>query len=277
MLPEEGPVVSAVSLLVVVDPAARRVDPESVRIAKDVLSAGATVKFCFPEDTEEIERAFAHRGAKRPVLVGDDLALLRTVRLLHRERLLDEAALSVVPVGPPDGLVLTHRLGVPQDTVTAARAVLDGVERRQGLLTDDSGGVVLGGLRVPAGAHDPGHGPHRRPGLWQRALLHAPWPHGPAPHPPEEDGPRLRVEADGVVLADLDRPVSQVHVSPADGARGLADVLIAVGSAPVRASARCVRISGADFHYRADAEIGGPVRTRTWTAHPQAWRLTLPR
>lgn len=37
------------SLLVIVDPTARRLDGESVRIAKDVLSAGAPVKLCLPD------------------------------------------------------------------------------------------------------------------------------------------------------------------------------------------------------------------------------------
>lgn len=36
-------------LLVVIDPVARRTDGESVRIAKDVLSAGAHAKICLPD------------------------------------------------------------------------------------------------------------------------------------------------------------------------------------------------------------------------------------
>ncbi|MQY14173.1 hypothetical protein SRB5_43350 [Streptomyces sp. RB5] len=270
---------SAVSLLVVVDPAARRTDAESVRIAKDVLSAGAATKICYPEDPSELERAFAHRGAKRPVLIGDDLALLRTVRLLHRERALGEAALSVVPVGAAANLTLTRRLGVPQDTVAAARAALDGVEKSQGLLTDDSGGVVLGGLRIPAFAPEPGRPAHPVPARrWPRLRERARLRRGDGGCEADGAAPtaRLRVEADGVVLADLDSPVSQVRVSPGE-ADGLAEVLVAGGGEPVRATARSVRVSGADFRYRADAVVGGPVRTRTWTAHPGAWRLTLPR
>ncbi|PNE36646.1 hypothetical protein AOB60_42150 [Streptomyces noursei] len=46
---------------------------------------------------------------------------------------------------------------------------------------------------------------------------------------------------------------------------------------PIRVRARAVTVSGADFHYRADALVGGPVRTRTWTVQPGAWRLRLPR
>ena len=103
------------------------------------------------------------------------------------------------------------------------------------------------------------------------------------------------------MLADLDRPVRGVSVMPggqagasgpartgpeADGfghraadAGGLAEVVVhwPGSDRPVRAQARAVTVSGADFHYRADAVVGGPVRTRTWTVQPAAWRLTLPR
>ncbi|MDX3067640.1 diacylglycerol kinase, partial [Streptomyces sp. ND04-05B] len=55
-------------LLVVIDPLARRTDGEAVRIAKDVLSAGAaSTKVCLPEGPEEFARALARRGSRRPV------------------------------------------------------------------------------------------------------------------------------------------------------------------------------------------------------------------
>ena len=50
-------------LLVVIDPVARRMDGESVRIAQDVLSAGAGVKVCLPDGPEEFAKALARRGA----------------------------------------------------------------------------------------------------------------------------------------------------------------------------------------------------------------------
>ncbi|WP_240507522.1 acylglycerol kinase family protein, partial [Streptomyces kanamyceticus] len=144
-------------LLVVIDPVARRTDGESVRIAKDVLSAGATVRFCLPDGPEDFAKALARRGARRLVVVGDDRALLRAVGTLHRERDLAGSALSVVPVGAAQTLART--LGVPSGAVAAARAVLEGVERRLDLLVDDSDGVVLGDLRIPpvgAGAAESG-------------------------------------------------------------------------------------------------------------------------
>ncbi|MEU0057179.1 diacylglycerol kinase [Streptomyces sp. NPDC006334] len=135
-------------LLVIIDPVARRTDGESVRIAKDVLSAGAaSTKVCLPEGPEEFARVLARRGSRRPVVVGDDRALVRAVSLLHRRRELAECVLSVVPVGGMLGVA--HALGVPTGAVAAARAALDGAERRLDLLVDDSDGVVLGALRIP--------------------------------------------------------------------------------------------------------------------------------
>lgn len=135
-------------LLVVIDPVARRADGESVRIAKDVLSAGAAgMKVCLPDDPEEFARALARRGSRRPVVIGDDRALVRAVTLLHRQRELAGCVLSLVPVG--GAVSLARALGVPTGAVAAARAVLDGAERRMDLLVDDSDGVVLGALRIP--------------------------------------------------------------------------------------------------------------------------------
>ncbi|MFI6702820.1 diacylglycerol kinase family protein [Streptomyces sp. NPDC050509] len=278
----------AQQLLVVIDPVSGRTDGESVRIARDVLSGGAAVKICFPEGPDELARALARRGSRRPVLVGDDRALLRMVSLLHRERGLTAGALSVVPVGA--SVELARSLGVPTGAVAAARAVLDGAVRRLDLLVDDSDGVVLGDLRIPAlpslpghagaggAAQDPGGGTGVAPAVasvWHtcRSLVRTlvrPVPHALAVHTH-----RLRVEADGVVLSDLDEPVEAVTVRSRGGR---AEVVIRTRGAaePVRASALSVTVSGADFRYRADARVAGPVRTRTWTLRPGAWGLTLP-
>ncbi|SCK38357.1 hypothetical protein [Streptomyces sp. WMMB 322] len=289
------------SLLLVIDPVAKLWDGESVRIARDVLCAGASgVKVCLPESPEETERALARRGSRRPVVVGDDRALLRAVRLLHRERELEEATLSVVPVGPEETVALMRGLGVPPDAVSAARTVFGGAERRLGLLTDDSGGVVLGGIRIP-GSPCTGELSARGGALRAKAALSR----TRRPRRSRTAGQRLRVEADGELLADLDRPVTEVSVysprSPGrgappgprsprgnqepgpggegtrEGARSLAQVtVLPQGADRVQARAKAVTVSGPDFRYRADALDGGPVRVRTWTALAGAWSLMLP-
>ncbi|WP_255949621.1 diacylglycerol kinase family protein [Streptomyces odontomachi] len=357
-----------------------------MRIAKDVLSARAVMKLCLPDNPVEFARALARRGARHLVVVGDDRALLRAVTLLHREREPDSCALSLVPVGT--AVSLAHSLGVPVGAVAAARAVLQGVVRRQDLLVDDGGGVVLGGLRIPpdggvdgadlpgprAGApsagsaadgvppggeqlggarvggaqvsgdgldgagvagsvgglgesgggsgasggaaseaSESGGGPDgsggsggarrrgqslvrtlagrrgttagqnralRRRGRRNRIVL---------PRPT-----RLRVEADGVPLVDVDQPVEAVRIAPGTGGLARVEIRPAGGTTPgadptadrsaepptdpgwLLADARTVTVSGAEFHYCADMLVAGPVRVRTWTVRENAWGLTLP-
>ncbi|WP_233646084.1 diacylglycerol kinase family protein [Streptomyces sp. BSE6.1] len=276
-------------LLVVVDPAARRLDGESVRIAKDVLSAGVShTKVCLPDGPEEFARALGRRGSRRPVVIGDDSALLRAVALLHRRRELAGCALSVVPVGPALGLA--RSLGLPTGAVAAARAVLDGAERRLDLLVDDSDGVVLGAVGIPPGPvpapervdGDPGVGPLRP---WLRTCqslvrtLASSRPARTAVAPGVAGPARLRVEVDGVTLVDLDQPVEALTVMPGGGGVAVVEARpLSVGAqaAPLTASGRTVTVSGAHFRYRADAVVCGPVGTRTWVAREGAWGLTLP-
>jgi hypothetical protein len=269
-------------LLVVIDPVARRTDGESVRIAKDVLGAGASVRVCLPEGPEDFAKALVRRGSRRPVVIGDDRALVRAVGALHRERELTGCALSIVPVGSAQNLA--RALGVPAGAVAAARAVLEGAERRLDLLVDDRDGVVLGELRIPpvaasaaGGVAVDGHPWLRTCQTFVRTLAARPSRIASAPGPAPA---RLRVEADGVLVVDLDQPVEAVAVNPADD--GFAEVVVrplSVGAAasPLRVRARTITVSGADFRYRADAVVGGPVRTRTWSVRANAWGLTLPR
>ncbi|WP_225838731.1 diacylglycerol kinase [Streptomyces sp. NK08204] len=272
-------------LLLIIDPAARHRDGESVRIAKDVLSAGATAKVCMPDGPEEFARALGRRGSRRPVVVGDDRALVRAVTLLHRQRELAGCGLSVVPVG---GAGLAESLGVPAGTVAAARAVLDGAERRLDLLVDDSDGVVLGALGIPPAPLrqapvEPLAVPSGRPWLrtTYRSLVRtlAPRPARPDPAGPVCGPSRLRVEVDGQTVVDLHQPLEAVSVTP--GASGAARVEIrplslGAEATPIRAHGQTVTVTGADFRYRADAAVSGPVRRRTWRVLPEAWALTLP-
>ncbi|GAA0476827.1 hypothetical protein ABZ951_32615 [Streptomyces sp. NPDC046215] len=325
-------------LLVVIDPVARRVDGESVRIARDVLCGGAVAKICLPDGPEDVERALARRGRRRPVVIGDDRALLHAVGLLQQRRELPEVPVALVPVGALPEVSLARTLGVPLGSVAAARAVLDGAERRLDALVDEGGTVVLGGLWIPgSGGLNPadettetpeGNGPNGSyeplgtgeaaapaaavagdpagapggPGVAAVTGLagasdvtgvtvdHQPWWSpaartarsalalltGPAARHPLPVCTRLRVEADGVVLTDLDQPVARVSVTAVDG---FAEVVVHPhgAEAPLRARAYRVTVSGPDFRYRADNVLTGPVRTRTWTVREGAWRLILPR
>ncbi|MFF3557413.1 diacylglycerol kinase [Streptomyces tsukubensis] len=260
-------------LLVVIDPVARRNDGESVRIAKDVLCGGSRAKICLPESPEEFARALARRGSRRPVIVGDDRALLRAVALLHRDRPPGDGTLSLVPVGP--GVGLAHSLGVPPGPVAAARAVLDGVVRRLDLLVDESDGIVVGDVAIPAPPGGRGGAGTALRGAWRALFRGRRGARRTAPAPEPGPGHRLRVEADGALLCDLHQEVAGVTLRTAHG-RAVVTVHHPAPGRPVTVKASTVTVSGADFRYRADTTVTGPVRTRTWVLRAGAWGLTLP-
>jgi hypothetical protein len=301
------------ALLLVIDPTARAVDGESVRVARDVLCAGAPVKVTIPENERDLRHVLTHRGRRRPVVIGDDRALRQVVQALHERRELGLAAVAHVPVGPVGTTPLARALGLPTHPAPAARAVLSGAERCLDLLVDDRGEVVLGGVEIGSGNHGGGRvngsvvaqsraNGSAGAGAWygavgRNALVLARHLRKPLPTRLAGRLPRLRVEADGVVLADLDRPVQLVAVSNACPAAaenappaasgdhggwqpddGLVEVVVRRPSAtgPLRVRARAVTVSGREFSYAADAELTGPVRTRTWTVLPGAWRLKVP-
>jgi hypothetical protein len=318
------------ALLVVVSPAALALDAESVRVARDVLGAAFAVKLVVPGSLAELERTLSRRGGKRLVVIGDDRAVHQVVQVLHQRAELAASPLGIISIGNGEKVTLTRSLGVAARPVDAARTVVGGAERTLGLLVDESGGVVLGGLRIPGRGH---------PGSVPGAAAERGHPDGspapgdeaggsgaPAPSPEGSDseprslrankaaagrgglipsrchgwglqlgrvartvasqlrpqrgdpGQALLVEADGQLLADLDHPVYLV-AAPDDG---LMEVRLSPSSGPggqLRVRVRRITVSGGpatSFTYLADDAPGGPVRHRTWTAEPAAWRLTVP-
>ncbi|MFI6153886.1 diacylglycerol kinase [Kitasatospora sp. NPDC051170] len=260
-------------ILLLLDPVARQVDGESVRIAKDVLCGGADVKVAHPETPSELDRLLSHRGRRRPVVIGSDLALQRVLQALYRQRELGAEPVGMVPVGRAEEVAAARALGVPTEPVRAARAVLSGIARRLDLLVDDGGGVALGGVRIIGGG---ARRPVGRTGGWRSlwAKLAAAEQANALSAEAVDHSPRVRVEADGRLLADVHRPVRLVELTlPADG---VLEVVVRALGAEVRARAASVSVVGRGFGYEADGHPVGPVRARTWTAHPGAWDLLLP-
>ncbi|MFI9359958.1 diacylglycerol kinase [Kitasatospora sp. NPDC053057] len=268
-------------LLLLLDPVARQTDGESVRIAKDVLCGGADVKVAYPESPSELDRMLSHRGRRRPVVIGSDLALQRVLQALHRQRELGADPVGMIPVGRAEELATARALGVPEEPVRAARAVLSGAPRTFDLLVDDGGGVALGGVRITGGG---GRRLVGRTGGWRSlwAKLAAAEQANALTPEAADHSPRVRVEADGRLLADVHRPVRLVQLTltgageaDADGA-GVLEVVVSAPGALVRARAASVSVVGRGFGYEADGHPVGPVRARTWTVHPGAWGLLLP-
>ncbi|MDH6577514.1 diacylglycerol kinase [Kitasatospora sp. MAP5-34] len=253
-------------LLVLLDPAARRADGESVRIARDVLCGGADAKVALPESSSELDRVLAHRGRRRPVVIGSDLAVQRVLQALHRQRELGADPVGVVPVGRPGAVGALRALGVPGEPVAAARAVINGSSRKLDLLVDDCGGVVLAGVRVQGVADDQSGGWRS---LWAKLAASE---QGKVDHPGD---PKLRIEADGRLLADVHQSVRLLQVNvPAD--EGVMELVLRLSDAAHRLRAASLTVAGRNFDYEADGRSVGPVRSRTWTVHAGAWALVLP-
>ncbi len=300
-------------LLLLLDPAARQSDGESVRIAKDVLSGGTDVKVAYPETPSELDRVLSHRGRRRPVVIGSDLALQRVLQALYRQRELGTDPVGLVPVGRPEELAAARALGVPAAPVAAARAVLTGAARKLDLLVDDGGGVALGGVRISgSGARRPVGRPGGWRSLWAKlaaaeqgtvldpeASPGADWSDRgdrsdragrvervgragrtePVEPARGEHSSRLRVEADGRLLADVHRPVRVVQVTLPGGeaaGEGVMEIVVRAPGALLRARAASISVAGRGFGYEADGRPVGPVRARTWTVHAGCWGLLLP-
>ncbi|MCX4753855.1 diacylglycerol kinase [Kitasatospora purpeofusca] len=247
-------------------------------------------------------------------MIGSDLALQRVLQALYRQRELGADPVGLVPVGRPEELAAARALGVPGAPVAAARAVLTGTARKLDLLVDDGGGVALGGVRISGGgARRPGGRPGRWRSLWaklaaaEQATVLTPertgtgtaadgagggaggstrtGRTGPTGRPERgepargEHSARLRVEADGRLLADVHRPVRVVQVTLPSGAaagEGVMEIVVRAPGALLRARAASISVAGRGFGYEADGRPVGPVRARTWTVHAGCWGLLLP-
>ncbi|GAA4859236.1 diacylglycerol kinase [Kitasatospora terrestris] len=249
-------------LLVLLDPAAKQADGESVRIAKDVLCGGADCKVALPESPSELDRVLEHRGRRRPVVIGSDQALQRVLQALHRQRELGADPIGVVPVGRPAATAAARGLGVPAEPVAAARAALGGSPRKLDLLVDDGGGVVLVEVRFT--------GPRLgRAGGWRSLWAKLAAPEQAKGSPVEE----LRIEADGRLLADVHQEVARLRLGLAGG---LMELSLRLDGRQQLHRATALTVVGRGFGYEADGVPVGPVRQRTWTVHADAWALVLP-
>ncbi|WP_161500716.1 diacylglycerol kinase family protein [Embleya scabrispora] len=307
------------SLLVITDPAARSADGESVRVALDVLRACAPSKIVIPTDPADLQRALARRGRRRVVVIGGDAGVHAVARLLDRAGELGETPLGIVPIDTGSGHGLARALGLPAEPAKAARVALGENERSFDLMSDDLGGLALRSVRIGHGVRAgragavAGMSGRGWRGLWDQAARTVSSTVGAAVGP---SGHRLRIEADGRVVADTDRPVLSVHLGcdgsttpgpmmtevtvngyngrngthGANGSNGAGTATVMITGhpgasrfgphpalgAPVQLRAHEITVRGRDFTYAADGMPTGPVHLRTWTVRPTGWRLFVP-
>ena len=278
-------------------------DTANLDKALTVLRETADVEVCSTSNQGELDGVLHRRGGRRVVVAGGDGSLHSVVAALHRRHELSDAVLGLIPLGT--GNDFARGTGIPLDPEEAARLVAKGSVRPVDLLVDCVGEVVVNNVHIGVGAQA-----SRKAHKWKGRLGRVGYGIGAALASVNPPFVRLRIELDGEVVADFDRPILQVaignssHVgggteltpeaSPEDGK---VDVMVSFAVGPlsrfgyvvglrkgehherddvlyVRGSN--VSVSGQSFYCSADGELYGPERNRTWHVEKAAFSMSLP-
>ena len=301
-------------MLVITNSGAGTADEETLEIALAILRRTASVEVAATSNPGELDGVLHRAGSRRIVVAGGDGSLHAVVAALHRRNELNGRTLALLPLGT--GNDFARGTDIPLDIEEAARLVLEGEPRPVDLIVDETGEIVVNNVHVGAGAQASRRGhrwKHRLHGVGvgRVNLGKFGYPIGALLAAFEPPSQRLRVEVDGVVVNDLDRPVMMVAVGnganvgggteltpEADPESGKMDVMI---SRAVSVSAKIgyvaklrkgehhkrddvvylrgseVSIRGEEFYVSADGELYGPERSRTWHIEPAAYDMVLPR
>jgi diacylglycerol kinase (ATP) len=301
------------SLLVITNRDAGTADRESLDAALAVLREGAGAEVAATGDPDELDDVLGGADGRRIVVAGGDGSLHAVVACLHRRGDLTGRELGLLPLGT--GNDFARGVGVPLDVEEAARVLLTGRPTPMDLLVDEAGGVVVNVVHVGVGAAATKEGAGWKArlgsvGVGRVNLGRLGYPLGALCTGWNPTVLRLRVEVDGEVVHDVDRPVLQVAVGngmsvgggteltpDAEPGDAWADVMISRATGPVarvlyaahlgfathqqrddvtHLRAREVTVSGEEFRCSADGELSEPLRRRTWRLEPAAYSLVLP-
>ncbi len=305
---------SSEPLLVITNSDAGTADDTALTSALGVLRGSTSVEVCTTSAPGELDGALHRAGSRRVVVAGGDGSLHAVVSALHRRRELGvDRVLGLLPLGTGNDFART--LGIPLDPIEAARALLEGVVRPMDLLVDEVGQVVVNQVHLGAGAEAGRKGAPWKErlgaiGVGPVNLGRLGYPIGAVLSAVDPPALRLRVEADGEVVSDVDHPVLMValgngatvggglELTPeADPGDGRIDVMIArpkgalsrlayvarlgIGTHAthrdvVALRASTVTVSGTEFWCSADGELYGPERHRSWRLEPAAYSMIVP-
>lgn len=278
-------------------------DESAVADAVTVLEASSRVVVVSADGEADLDRLLDDVSGPL-VVAGGDGSIHAAIGALHRRGRLGHVLLGLIPLGT--GNDFARAVGLPLgDAAAAARVFLDGVRRQVDLIRDETGGVVVNAVHLGVGA-DAG----REAEPWKDRLGKAGYVVGAIVAGVKTQGHRVRVVADGRVLADARRRVLQVAVGngsfvgggtplipDADPYDGYVDILVSFAVGPLErlryavrlrcgshaassyvviARAREVVVEGKDFWLNADGEVDGPVSRRRWSVEPNAFAMMVP-
>ena len=281
---------------------------EGLEVALGVLREDADVEVASTGNPGELDGVL-HRAGSRPIVVaGGDGSLHAVVSALHRRHELADRILGLIPLGTGNDFART--LGIPLDPGEAAAALLSGTPRRMDLIVDELGGVVVNSVHAGASAQASRRGVRWKHRLGPFGIGILGYPIGAAMAAVRPPFVRLRIEADGKVIADMDQHILMVAVGngasvgggteltpDADPEDGRLDVMVSFATGPLErlayvwhlrtgehteredvtsVRARQVTVSGEDFFLAADGEISGPERRRSWHLEQGAYKMIVP-
>jgi YegS/Rv2252/BmrU family lipid kinase len=301
------------SLLVITNADAGTSDEERLDVALAILREEASVEVAKTSNPGELDGVLHRAGGRTVVVAGGDGSMHAVVKALYKRHELEGATLALLPMGTGNDFARGNQ--IPLEIEDAARLVLTGEAREVDLLVDEVGNIVVNNVHVGVGAQASRKGHKWKTrlgavGVGKVNLGKLGYPIGAllsAFHPPSW---RLRIEIDGKVVNDVNRPVLMVAVGnggnvgggtelnpEADTEDGRLDVMISRAVEPlakigyvarlrkgehderddvVMLRGRSVKVSGDEFWLSADGEIYGPERSRSWRLEPAAYRLILP-
>ena len=295
-------------LLLITNTDAGGAQQDALEVAVGVLREDADVEVATTTNPGELDGVLHRAGCRSIVVAGGDGSLHAVITALHRRHELPERTLGLIPLGT--GNDFARALGIPLDPAEAAAALVGGTPQRMDLIVDELGGVVVNSVHAGASAQA-----SRRGARWKKRL--GPfgfgilgYPIGAALASIKPPFVRLRVEADGEVISDMDKHVLMVAIGngtsvgggteltpDADPTDGRLDVMVSLATGPlerfayvwqlrnadhlerddvISVRAHQVTISGEDFFLAADGEISGPERRRSWHLEQGAYAMILP-
>ncbi len=266
-------------------------DGDELGGALDAFRDRVSVEVCESGGHGDLDGILHRAGSRTIVVAGGDAELHAVIATLHRRTDLGGKTLGLVPLG--GGSTFAHGVGIPDDPAAAADYLLTAAPRGMDLIVDELGEVAMAQVLVGTGAQV-----GRRTGPFNERL--APLGLGVLSHPAgfvlETVLPsvvRLRLELDGSVVCDMDQRVLSVALDNSAHAGTVevtithaTDTLTRLSRTPSRLLGRKpdesettvltgsrISISGEDFWIRADGEVNGPERRRTWHVESAAYRL----
>lgn len=301
------------SLLVITNADAGTSDEETLATALDILRSGASVEVAKTSNPGELDGVLHRAGGRTVVVAGGDGSIHAVVTALHKRHELAGSTLALLPMGTGNDFARGN--DIPLEIEDAARLVLSGEPRKVDLIIDETGTVVVNNVHVGVGAQASRKGATWKSrlgavGVGKVNLGKFGYPIGAllsAFHPPSW---RMRVEVDGTVVNDVDRPVLMVAIGnggnvgggtelnpEADTEDGRLDVMVSRAVTPMAKlgyvaklrkgnqddrddvlmlRGKTVKVSGDEFWLSADGEISGPERSRSWRLEPAAYSMILP-